>query len=61
MVTLLVLLTLLVMILAFFAKKGFLAWRMHAREGDVHRLQAAYCTMNDGGTKRKKYRFGKKA
>lgn len=60
MVALLVLLTLLGLILAVYAKKFFAAWRIRVREGDVHRLQAAYCTMNDGGTKRKKkFRFGK--
>jgi hypothetical protein len=60
MVALLVLLTLLLLIFGFFAKKGFLRWRAYERERDVYRLRLAYNTMNDGGVrrKRKSMRFG---
>jgi hypothetical protein len=60
MVALLVLLTLLLLIFGFLAKKGFLRWRAYERERDVYRLRLAYNTMNDGGVhrKRKSMRFG---
>lgn len=58
MVAILFLLSLIAIVLGVNANKFFLKWRAYARHRDeVSRLQLAYNTMNDGGTKR--WSFGK--